>query len=341
MFDRMTESKDRWAEADRALPPTTEPSMLTLRVQAVTREAEGILAYELVDPEGGALPPFSAGAHVEVEAPGGLRRQYSLCNDPDERHRYVIAVLKEAVGRGGSKAMHEAVGAGSLLNASAPMNRFELAGSEARYHLLLAGGIGITPLMAMIETLESRGVRWKLHYCTRSPETTAFRARLEPRIAAGRVALHHDGGDPSRGLDLQALLAEYEIGTHVYFCGPPGFMSAAKASTAAWPPHCVHFEYFTGAENDPGLEDAPFRIELKRSGRVLEVPADRSIVDVLRDAGHDIETDCEDGYCGTCITRYLEGEPEHRDTVLSENERGSYVMICCARAKGPPLVLDL
>lgn len=341
MFDDMTESGDRGVAAAGASPLAAEPSILTLRVRAVGREAEGISVFELVEPDGGTLPPFTAGAHVEVDVPGGMKRQYSLCNDPDERHRYVIAVLKEPAGRGGSKAMHETVRVGSLLSVSAPINRFALAGQEARFHLLLAGGIGITPLMAMIETLESQGARWKLHYCTRSPDTTAFRARLEPRIAAGTVALHHDGGDPSRGLDLRALLADYELGTHVYFCGPPGFMSAAEASTAAWPPHCVHFEYFTGAESDPGRENLPFRIELKRSATVLEVPADRTIVDVLRDAGHEVETDCEDGYCGTCITRYLEGEPEHRDTVLSENERGRYVMICCARAKGPPLVLDL
>lgn len=323
-------------------PAGADRALLSVRVKSVSREADGILAYELVPPEAGQLPPFTAGAHIEVHIRDGLKRQYSLCNAPGERHRYVIAVLKEKAGRGGSEAMHEEVREGAFLTISEPRNHFQLAGSEAKSHLLLAGGIGVTPMMAMIEALEARHAQWEMHYCTRSTDTTAFRARLEPLIAAGKVTLHHDGGDPSRGLDIGPLLADYQVGTHLYYCGPPGFMSAVKASVGAWPSHSVHCEYFTAAEDNADLVNAPFQIKVKNTGAVLDVPADRTIVDVLREQGFAIDTDCQDGYCGTCITRYLEGEPEHRDTVLSEGERKSYVMVCCARAKGSsPLVLDL
>lgn len=312
-----------------------------LRVSKITREAQDIASFELVDPAGLELPSFTAGAHLDVRINDDTRRQYSLCNDPQERHRYVIAVLNEPAGRGGSRAMHEQVAVGSVLPVSAPHNRFPLAGREARFHLLLAGGIGVTPMLAMIAELERRASPWHMHYCTRNPARTAFLDRLRPLIAAGKVELHHDDGDPARGLDIARTLAAFEIGAHVYFCGPPGFMHAAKASVSAWPPFNVHYEYFTATDDRTEAVNTPFRVKIKSSGQVFDIPADRSIVAVLRDNGFDIETDCEDGYCGTCITRYLDGEPDHRDTVLGEDERRRYAMICCARAKSPMLVLDL
>jgi len=312
-----------------------------LRVSKITREAQDIASFELVDPAGLELPPFTAGAHLDVRINDDTRRQYSLCNDPQERHRYVIAVINEPAGRGGSRAMHEQVAVGSVLPVSAPHNRFPLAGREARFHLLLAGGIGVTPMLAMIAELERRASPWHMHYCTRNPARTAFLDRLRPLIAAGKVELHHDDGDPARGLDIARTLAAFEIGAHVYFCGPPGFMHAAKASVSAWPPFNVHYEYFTATDDRTEAVNTPFRVKIKSSGQVFDIPADRSIVAVLRDNGFDIETDCEDGYCGTCITRYLDGEPDHRDTVLGEDERQRYAMICCARAKSPMLVLDL
>lgn len=313
-----------------------------LRVAAIAREAEAILAFELAHPGGAALPAFTAGAHVDVILPNGIRRQYSLCNDPRERHRYIIAVLKETAGRGGSKAMHDGVAVGDRLTVSTPRNNFPLAGDEARFHLLLAGGIGVTPMLAMIAALEARGAAWRMHYCTRGPERTAFAARLAPLIAAGKVRLHHDGGDPSRGLDLKALLAERPAGAHVYYCGPPGFMTGAKAAASHWPAEAVHCEYFTAAEDKPAASaNTAFQIRIAKTGQVFDVPADRSIVQVLRANGIAIETDCEEGYCGTCVTPWTAGEPEHRDTVLSEADRKRYMMICCGRSKTPLLVLDL
>lgn len=318
-----------------------ERSRLTVKVSRISREAGDILVFELVDPAGGPMPAFKAGAHIDVHLRDGLVRSYSLCSDPADRSHYQIAVLREANGRGGSKAMHEEVAVGGLITISAPKNFFPLAGREARAHLLLAGGIGVTPMMAMIAELETRGAPWMMHYCTRSPERTAFRRRLEPYIAAGKVMLHHDGGDPGRGLDIKALLSGFEIGTHLYYCGPAGFMSTCNAAVGAWPPHAVHREFFTAPAGalDAGPRQ-PFQVKLKSSGPLIDVPAEKSLVDVLREAGCEIETDCMEGYCGTCITRYTAGQPEHHDTVLSEAERKNYVMVCCARARGV-LELDL
>ena len=326
-------------KAEAARPVKTRHEVRVARIRA---EADGILAFELVAPAGGDLPAFEAGAHIEVHLPGDMIRSYSISSDPAERHRYEIAVLKEEQGRGGSKAMHEGVREGDVLTISAPINHFPLAGREALAHLLLAGGIGVTPMMAMIAELEARGARWHMHYLTRSPERTAFRERLAPYVAAGKVTIHHDGGDPAKGPDLAALLADFAIGTHLYYCGPPGFMTACSRLVEAWPPHAVHREYFAAVEGD-GAErvNQPFQVKIASTGKLLDVPADRTIVDVLREAGCVVETDCKDGYCGTCITRYLSGEPEHRDTVLSEKERKSYVMVCCARARKGVIELDL
>src|SRR6185312_15298600 len=205
---------------------------LNLRVRAIRHETPDIAAFELVDPEGRELPPFTAGAHIDVRVADKIQRQYSLCNDPGERHRYEIAVLKERNGRGGSLGMH-AIAEGQSLSVSSPVNRFPLAGREARFHLLLAGGIGVTPMMAMIAELEAKQRPWKMHYCTKSREGSAFMNRLEPFIAAKKVEVHHDNGDPKKGLDIARAVSAFEIGTHLYFCGPPGFMSAAKNAVGA------------------------------------------------------------------------------------------------------------
>lgn len=321
--------------------------VLNLRVRSVTYEAEDINTYELVDPSGGDLPPFTAGAHIDVHV-GGLIRQYSLSNDPSERHRYVVGVLYEPDGRGGSKAMHETVHAGDMVKISEPRNNFPLAG-RAGHHILLAGGIGVTPMMAMVAELQSRRSKFTLHYCTRSPEKTAFSDQLADLVAEGRVVVHHDGGDPSQGLDLKALLAEQDSGTHLYYCGPAGFMQAAENAAAHWSKGSVHFEYFSVPDEpdaDAPTTDAPvgddaFQIKLASSGAVFDVPAEKSIVDVLRDNGIEVDTSCESGLCGTCQTKYLEGEPEHHDLLLDDEEQQEFVMVCCARSKSPLIVLDL
>ena len=318
---------------------------MQLRVRSITREAAGIHSYELVDPAGAALPPFSAGSHIDVHLPGNLIRQYSLCNDPRERHRYLIGVLNVAGGRGGSKTMHENVHVGDLLTLSAPRNNFPLA-EDASRHVLLAGGIGVTPMMAMVETLSARGADFSVLYCSRSPDLTAFRDRLKPHAEAGRVAFHHDEGDPARGLDVVAALREHQPGTHLYCCGPGGLMNAVKTATAHWPAGTVHFEFFSApvaASTAPVSQAAgidTFQVRLASNGTVYTVPPAKSIVEVLRENGVECETSCEAGICGTCRTRYLEGTPEHHDLVLSDEEHEEFVLICCARSRSDLLVLD-
>lgn len=324
--------------------------VLRVRVRSITYQGEYINAYEVVDPQGAELPAFTAGSHIDLYFRDGRIRQYSLANDPQERSRYVFAVQREPNGRGGSKAIFELVHVGRILTISRPRNNFPLH-EDASRHLLLAGGIGITPIMAMVHRLRAIQAPFTLHYCTRDPEKTAFREELAPLIASGQVLLHHDGGEPARGLDVGALLQEHEPGTHLYCCGPVGLMEAARRVAAHWPSGTVHFEYFTSSAPaepvSPEMLAAPstisvgFRVKLARSGDVYDVPDDKSIVQVLREHGIDVETSCESGLCGTCRTRYLEGEPEHRDYILDDEDRRHDVLICCARSKTPLLVLDL
>ena len=322
---------------------TSRQGVLTARVDHLADETSTIRSFRLIAAGGGDLPPFTAGAHIDVRLGESLVRQYSLAGDPQDRSSYRIAVLREEAGRGGSVAMH-ALRAGDTLAISAPRNNFSLAGPEAGFHLMIAGGIGVTPMLAMICELERRGADWQLHYCTRTRELTAFRDELEPLVCSGKVAIHHDGGDPANGLDVAALLADYQPTHHVYVCGPKGMMTAAQAAVGAWPPHCVHSEHFTAkdlSEAEAAWDLQPFQIRVRKTGRLIDVPANRSIVSMLRAAGHAIETSCEEGYCGTCITRYTGGEPVHRDSVLSDAERRGYVMICRARCRSAVLELDL
>jgi len=312
---------------------------MQLRVRSITYLAEAIHGFELVDPRGRDLPRFAAGAHIDLRA-GGLLRQYSLWNDPAERRRYCIAVLREEESRGALRHLQETVRVGDLVEVSPPRNNFPLA-TAAERHLLIAGGIGIAPIMSMIAELRRRRADFRLHYCARSPERTAFLDALTPLAAEGHVLFHHDGGDPARGLDITAALHDPRPGTHLYFCGPASLMAAATEAAKEWPPGTVHCEYFTGPLSEIVDEDRPFRVRLARAGTEYEVPVGATIIDVLRSHGIAVRTSCELGYCGACLTRYLAGEPDHRDQALEENGRRRYVLICCSRSKTPVLELDL
>ncbi|MDH4653815.1 PDR/VanB family oxidoreductase [Pseudomonas sp. BN606] len=317
--------------------------MLQVRVTRKIDEAEGICSFELCAVDGGELPPFEAGAHVDVHIGAGLTRQYSLCNHPEERHRYLIGVLKDPVSRGGSRAMHEQVAQGQLLNISEPRNLFALDHQGAR-HLLFAGGIGITPILAMAYELSHRGADFELHYCFRSQERAAFIKQLRHLPFAGRVHLHDDSGAQAQKLDAPALLANPTSDTHLYVCGPSGFMGhiLESAENAGWSQDQVHREFFaaTPLEHDA---DSPFEVELASSGEVFHIPADRSVFEVLDEAGIAIETSCEQGICGSCITRVLQGLPDHRDQFMTAAEHACNDQFtpCCSRAKSPRLVLDL
>jgi len=217
---------------------------MLLRIRSITYLAARINGYELVDPDGKDLPPFTAGAHVSARLSEGIVRDFSLWNDPAERTRYCIAVLRE--GRASSR-LHEEVRVGSLVAVSMPRNNFPLAAEAAR-HLLIAGGIGITPIMAMIAELRRRRAEFHVHYCARSPDETAFLDELAMLAALGRLQFHHDGGDPAKGLDIAATLRESRSGTHLYYCGPAGMMAAAAKASAHWPSGTVHFEFFAGPD---------------------------------------------------------------------------------------------
>jgi vanillate O-demethylase ferredoxin subunit len=316
---------------------------LQVRVARKTVEALDICSFELVDVAGRPLPPFSAGSHIDVTLPNGLTRQYSLCNDAAESHRYLIGVLKDPATRGGSSAMHELVHEGDVLSISAPRNHFALA-HAARRSLLVAGGIGITPILCMAERLANAGEDFELHYCTRSRERTAFLDRILGSGFAAQARLHFDDGPPEQKLDTAALLSAPEPGTHVYVCGPKGFMDAVlgAARAAGWPEAQLHFEFFS-AEAVKSETDGSFEVQLASSGRVVVVPRDKSVVQALAEAGVQVQTSCERGICGTCLTRVLEGEPEHRDLYLTPDEQAANDQFtpCCSRARSPRLVLDL
>ncbi len=312
---------------------------LSLVITEKREIAAGIHRFELRDPAGAALPAFTAGAHIGVEVPGGALRKYSLCNASSERDRYVFAVLREAGGRGGSTSLCDGTAVGSTLLCSPPRNDFALVANAPEF-LFIAGGIGITPILAMIRELEAAGnARYRLHYCTRSPETTAFRDELAAPAYAGKVTLHHDGGDPARQLDLWPIL-EKPTGAHLYCCGPRPMLEAVRDMTGHWSASCVHFESFVDAEHTHVAGDRPFRVRLARSGEVIAVAADQSILEALRNAGHDVESSCESGTCGTCRTGLVAGVAEHRDFVLMNDEQAGSIMICVSRARSDELVLD-
>src|ERR1051325_6899576 len=299
---------------------------MQLRIRSITYLAEDINGYELVDPNGHDLPRFAAGAHIGVRLGDagheGVWRDYSLWNDPAERRRYCIAVLREGEG---SRLLHDEIRVGDTVETTLPRNHFPLVEGAER-HLLLAGGIGIPPVMATIAELKRR------------------RAAGAPLAAVGRVVFHCEGGAPAKGLPIAALLREPLPGTHLYYCGPAGLMATAKAASAHWPADSVHCEYFKGPGAAPPArleDDRPFLVRLAKSGGTYEVPPGETILDMLRRHGIETRSSCELGYCGACLTRYIAGEVDHRDPILNEAARKTHLLICCSRAKSAELVLDL
>lgn len=315
---------------------------LVVRVVHKSYETADVCMFELAMQSGSDLPPFTAGAHIDVFMPGGAVRQYSLCNDPDETHRYVIGVLRSATSRGGSETMHAQVMEGDLLKISTPRNLFPL--HPAEHTLLFAGGIGVTPILSMAEQLSKTGASFELHYCARAEEHAAFLDRLEASNYSDKVFIHFDDGDPSNHLDLAALLQTSQANTRLYVCGPQGFMDwvIGAARTHGWPADRIHSESFGGTSNT-GAQGDSFEVELKRTGAVYTIPADKSVATVLMEAGIDIPVSCEAGVCGTCVTRVLEGELDHRDSYLTDEERAKNDCFtpCCSRALGLRIMLDL
>jgi ferredoxin-NADP reductase len=318
---------------------------IEVRVKSVTWEAPGIHSYELVPLSQAQLPAFSAGSHIDVILPNGMTRQYSLHNSPDERHHYMITVLHVPQGRGGSDALHAKTRPGDIFSISEPRNHFELVEGASRY-VLVAGGIGVTPLIAMMARLAQLKSDYVLHYCCRSRETAAFSNTLEALVSTGHVVFHEDGGVPANGLNAAELLDEPQAGTHVYCCGPTGLMTAVRQATGRWAPNTVHFESFAphapiSSPASDRAEDAEFEVELASTGRVVPVSHDQTILEALRAAGLSIDSSCEAGTCGACKTRYLDGEPDHQDFVLSTAEQQEYLMVCVSRSNSSRIKLDL
>lgn len=320
-------------------------SLLTLKVARKTDEAIDIRSFVLVDPAGGSLPGFSAGSHIDVHGPTGLVRQYSLCNapNPEAHSHYQISVLRDPNSRGGSVAMHDDIQEGDLVKVSEPRNHFPLE-HAAKRSLLLAGGIGVTPILCMAESLSNLGAQFEMHYWTRSRQRAAFSDRIARSAFSSRVSFHFDDGPDEQKLDIASLLRSPDHETHLYVCGPTGYLEhvLSTARTHGWREPFIHYEYF-GAAVGRAEEEKAFDIKINSTGEVYRIPADKSVAVALGERGIDIPVSCEQGVCGTCVTRVLNGEPDHRDHYFTDAEhaRNDQFTPCCSRAKGEMLVLDL
>jgi vanillate O-demethylase ferredoxin subunit len=317
-------------------------AILRVRVARKSTEALDIVSLELVSVGNETLPPFSAGSHVDLHLPNGLIRQYSLCNDPRESHRYLLCILRDPASRGGSHAVHHLINEGDELRVSAPKNHFALA-RGTQHSLLLAGGIGVTPILCMAERLAALSASFEMHYCTRAPERTAFRQRIADSSFANRVQFHFNSAAPQQQFNLEKLIASVVPGTHLYVCGPKGFMDAVLAAARAqgWSEDRLHYEFFAGAA--PTTDGQAFQVRLAISNRTVDVSAGQSVVAALAGIGVEIPVSCEQGVCGTCLTRVLDGEPDHKDMYLTPQEqaRNDQFLPCCSRSRSALLVLDL
>ncbi|MQA62871.1 MAG: 2Fe-2S iron-sulfur cluster binding domain-containing protein [Actinophytocola sp.] len=328
-----------------AAPAADDPAAVRqLLIQQATWEADDVISLRLVDPSGAALPAWTPGAHLDVILPSGLVRQYSLCGEQEDRSTYTIAVLREPAGRGGSSELHQSARPGTKLAVRGPRNHFEL--EPAASFLFIAGGIGITPVLPMARRVSRDGAPWQLLYGGRSSTSMAFLRELE--ALGDHITIRPE--DRHGLLDLDTALRDTEPGTHVYCCGPPALIAAVEDRCRdLLPESALHVERFAPAEPSTGGDqqeargEQSFEVELRRTGRTVTVPPGMTIVDAVRDVVPDVMTSCEEGFCGTCETKVLEGVPEHHDTILNAAERanGKTMMICVGRACSSRLVLDL
>ena len=312
---------------------------ITVVVKRKWTSADGVVGFELAARDG-HLPTFQPGAHIDVHLPNGLVRQYSITNGPGDLLSYVIGVKAESASKGGSKILVETVREGDLLAISEPRNNFPLR-RDATRTVLIAGGIGITPLLSMARFLDKSSLPYELHYFTRAGETQAFRSELE--ALHGKVAFHLGLPRAEIGTTIAAALGPWSHAQHVYVCGPSAMLETVRATATAqgWPDESIHFEYF---KNDKLIDDSSsFEIELARSAMTLQVPPGKTILETMREAGLQVPSSCEQGACGTCLTTVIEGEVDHQDVYLNDSEKRSNtaMMTCVSRAKGKRLVLDI
>ena len=311
---------------------------IPVRVQAMRFEANGIVSVELVSPQGAELPGFAAGAHIDLHLPNGVVRSYSLWNSPQERHRYLIGVLLDRNSRGGSRYVHEQLRVGATITIGVPRNNFPLD-DTAEHTVLIAGGIGITPIYGMLNELRRLGRHAELLYCARNRAEAAF---VEQLAGGESVQVHFDqeaGGPP----DLRGYLAARPAEAHFYCCGPTPMLNAFESLCAELGLPNVHVERFAPAEPVVAQQGSEYECQLARSQKLVMVPAGKSLLDALLEAGVDVDHSCREGVCGSCETAVLDGIPEHRDGVLTKAEResGKTMMVCVSGCKGRRLVLDL
>jgi ferredoxin-NADP reductase len=310
---------------------------LRLLVRELRWEAEDVLSLGLVDPRGGRLPGWAPGAHIDLRITPGLERQYSLYSDPADRGQWRVAVLREDDGRGGSRYVHQQLRPGDLVTARGPLNKFELR-PAARY-VFLAGGIGITPILPMIRAVKAQNVPWRLAYLGRRAARMAFAA--DPLLDSPAVRLAP--ADRGERLDIGAWTGAIGSGTAVYCCGPPRLLDAVSELSAGWPPGSLRLERFQPVPQPARPAGGSLTVCCRRSGRTVVVGPDQTILACLEAAGIAVDSSCREGVCGTCETRLIEGMPDHRDSILTPDERaaGETMMICVSRARTPELVLDV
>lgn len=314
--------------------------LLQVRVRNIRWEAEGIASYELESPDGADLPAFEAGAHVDLHLPQGMVRSYSLANAPSERRRYRIAVEHQPQGRGGSAWIHSTLRVGEILRICAPINDFPLVEGSSE-SVFIAGGIGITPMLPMLYRLNELELPWRLHYAARSPHETAFLEELRGLEQPRSQVEFCFGSTRVARLDVGAIIAAAPQDAHLYCCGPARLIDDFLVAAAARPAAQVHLERF--AASTEAATGGGFEVLLRRSGRRLAVAQGKTILDVLLDHDVDVQYSCSSGVCGSCRTGVIDGEPDHRDDFLSDEEKQANrsIMVCCSGSRSRTLVLDL
>ncbi len=315
----------------------TPGHVVDLEVAAKDLVSEGVVSLTLVHPNGRRLPDWSPGAHIDLVLPNGLTRQYSLRGNRWDTSRYRVGVLREPAGRGGSAFVHDELRVGDRVGVGGPRNNFPLAPSE-RY-LFIAGGIGVTPILPMVHQADLLGADWTLLYGGRRRQSMAFLDELEGYGDRVQVVPEDEQGL----LDLPAWLADVREGVRIYCCGPAPLLSAVEHACAHWPGHSLRIERFTADEQTAPVRDEPFTVELARTGATVTVTRESTVLDAVRAAGVDVLSSCQQGTCGTCETDVLDGVPDHRDSILADDERraGDCMFICVSRSCSDRLVLDL
>jgi phthalate 4,5-dioxygenase reductase component len=316
--------------------------LFAVRIEELRKVASDTTLFVLRNLDASPLPNYEPGSHITVSTPLGVLRQYSLCGLPEGSGRWEIAVKREGRGRGGSLSLVDSARVGGEMQVSMPENKFALA-PAAKQFLFIAGGIGITPILSMVRGLVAREdfnqQLVKLVYLTRDLSSTAFVTELKSLLPPASLVIHHDNGNLSEQFDLWDVL-EKPNPSYLYCCGPKPLMDAVKDMTGHWPQKQIHFESF-GADTSPKLSDELFQVEIASSGAVFDIEPSTTILDTLRANGVNIASSCESGTCGTCKTGLIAGIADHRDLVLLEDEKDSFVMPCVSRALSNRLVLDL